>query len=1301
MKKIFILLFLLPLTIMSQSDDKNYIKQTAYQVKTTDGIHKAGTTTDLLPDDIVETVNYFDGLGRAVQSVNQRAGGQNQDVITHIEYDEYGRQIKEFLPYVSSANGGMFRTDALNNTNSFYNTSKYGNTSNPFSEKVFETSPVNRIIAQAAPGNDWEKKTGGNSCFDSSSSYYNSTVCVEYRNSVYNNVPSGYGGCYDPDYWGYDEPGCVGIRVSYPLPPSPIESDNYGHTIQFDNQVNLGNVVRRFEVNLSLENNIYIPTLTGGNIYYNAETLYKTIIKDENWIGGTNHTIEEFKDKQGHVVLKRTYADVSGVSTPHDTYYIYDDYGNLTYVLPPNAMEVIAPGNIQSSINSSATVENGSSLTLTASNSIILSDGFHAQSGSIFTAAIDNTQSKILDELCYQYIYDSRNRLVEKKLPGKGWEYIVYNMLDRPVLTQDTKLQVQNKWLFTKYDVFGRVAYTGTLNHTGSRTALQNSANNITTYDQYEVRTPTANTYAGTPVYYSNEAIPKGLNDEILTINYYDNYTFDLAGLTVPTTVLGQTVDTRTKTLATGSKTRVLGTNHWITTISAYDKKGRLIYTATKNPYLNTTDIVESKLDFAGKVLETRTTHTKGSNAAIVTIDKFEYDHMGRLLVQTQKINNQSEELIAENVYDELGQLEQKKVGNTQSNPLQTTDYKYNVRGWLTDINDVDNPGDRLFNFQINYNISRSGTVAPLFNGNIAETYWKTANDNTMRRYAYTYDALNRITSGKFNGGGQTDRYTVKDIAYDKNGNIMKLQRTGAIVATPVQSNAANFGPMDNLTYEYNAGNIGNKLLKVTDSANKTYGFKDGTNTNNDYTYDTNGNLLTDANKGITGVTYNYLNLPTQISFGSNKIAYIYDALGIKLKKEVTQGSSVTRTEYAGNYIYENGSLAFFSHPEGYVTKENNTYKYVYQYKDHLGNARLSYANIGTTSSPQLEIIEENNYYPFGLEHKGYNNVVNGPENNYKTFQDQEFTENLGLNMHEFTFRMYDPVIGRFAAIDPIADSYPHNGTYNFSENRPIDGIELEGLEYVSRIHLMDGDKHIATLDINYYQMTEEQIEAAGGTYQGVYNAASYGPEGKGVKHTYFNVGETENELYQNGNIRWDFGDDKTRHGLYSGAGSITDYRGGDNYDFSFQPIDLADAIAKEHDINYANVAGSNYKGFAEDTRTLGADNIMVNKVNGVLGSSAPLARQFGLETPFRGGFSGEMYSALAGQSGFIGTLANYKGWKTSRMQSLGLSPDKPQDMAKVSILKTGDFLRYSANRGFGRAAIIRAAEKSRLKNQQ
>ncbi|MEM9686072.1 MAG: DUF6443 domain-containing protein [Bacteroidota bacterium] len=75
----------------------------------------------------------------------------------------------------------------------------------------------------------------------------------------------------------------------------------------------------------------------------------------------------------------------------------YDDYGNLSFVIPPK---------------------------------VDTSDG---------------VSSEELSELCYQYVYDHRNRLVEKKLPGKGWESIVYNKGNRPVFTQDQKLLTEGK----------------------------------------------------------------------------------------------------------------------------------------------------------------------------------------------------------------------------------------------------------------------------------------------------------------------------------------------------------------------------------------------------------------------------------------------------------------------------------------------------------------------------------------------------------------------------------------------------------------------------------------------------------------------------------------------------------------------------------------------------------------------------------------------------------------------------------------------------------------------------------------
>lgn len=232
------------------------------------------------------------------------------------------------------------------------------------------------------------------------------------------------------------------------------------------------------------------------------------------------------------------------------------------------------------------------------------------------------------------------------------------------------------------------------------------------------------------------------------------------------------------------------------------------------------------------------------------------------------------------------------------------------------------------------------------------------------------------------------------------------------------------FGVMDNLTYLYDSGN---KLLGVSDSSLITEGFKDRNTNGDDFSYDDNGNLLSDANKGIINITYNHLNLPTQVTFAADKyITYIYDATGVKLEKIVNDISAMTTTKYAGNYIYENDVLQFFNQPEGYVQPDGSGgFDYVYQYKDHLGNIRLSYSDSdGNGTIAQTEILQERNTYPFGMEHKGYNNIVNGSENNHMTYNGKELDKSLGLNWHDYGARRYDASLGRWMSTDPYAEKY-------------------------------------------------------------------------------------------------------------------------------------------------------------------------------------------------------------------------------------------------------------------------------------
>lgn len=914
----------IPLTLSNE----NYIYTRVFQTPMT-------TTAGILNNsDVSESIGYFDGLGRPMQNIVIKASPYKQDIVTHLGYDGFNRQDKDYLPYLAGTGAiASYRIGADASTNSYY-ISNYASdinsaAPNPYSQKKFEDSPLNRVLSQGAPGSSWA-----------------------------------IGSTHE-------------IKTDY---LASVATDN----------------VKLFTVTTSWNSSLGLYDIalgnTTGSIFYGANKLYKNIIKNENWTSGTNNTTEEFKDKEGRVLLKKTYGisvvNQTPVNVAHETYYVYDNYNNLTYVIPPKA------------------------------------------DGAITTA--------VLNDFCYQYKYDDRNRLVEKKLPGKDWEYIVYDKLNRPILTQDVNLRSLNKWLFIKYDAFNRPVYTGEYINTTqtTRASIQSLANDSTTL--FENKQATVLIINSTSVNYSNNAFPT-TGIDLFTINYYDDYSaIDLDGGTFVITY-GLTPITNAKGLNTCSKVRILGTSNWTTIVSYYDSKGRSIYTYSKNNYLSAISTVKTQLDFGGKVLETTSTLKKGTDALITIVDVYSYDHARRLLTQKQTINNQAQEVIASNTYDNLGQLVTKGVGGkiTQSR-LQNINYSYNIRGWLTGVNNVNAIGSSLFAFQIQYNTPTSGT--PLFNGNISQTFWRSANtDNSLKNYTYSYDNLNRLTQATDNSTPNPGRYN-EGLSYDKNSNIVSIVRQGNTnVAATV------FGNMDNLAYTYDSGN---KLIKVEDTSGSTEGFNNRSNTASEYTYDLNGNMKTDANKGITAISYNYLNLPVSVSIGGGTINYVYDATGAKQRKTVSTGSS---TDYTGAFIYENNILKQLSHPEGYVVCNSGIYNYIYQYKDHLGNNRLSYQdkdNNGVINSS--EIVQENNYYAFGLTQKGYNGVVNGADNKYK-YNGKELQDDkiggLSLDLYDYGARNYDPALGRWMNIDPLAEKSRRFNPYAYAFNNPVFFIDPDGME--------------------------------------------------------------------------------------------------------------------------------------------------------------------------------------------------------------------------------------------------------------
>ena len=260
-----------------------------------------------------------------------------------------------------------------------------------------------------------------------------------------------------------------------------------------------------------------------------------------------------------------------------------------------------------------------------------------------------------------------------------------------------------------------------------------------------------------------------------------------------------------------------------------------------------------------------------------------------------------------------------------------------------------------------------------------------------------------------------TGAYTEKVTKYDKNGNIEKLQRYGN-------------GLIDNLTYTYN----GNQLTKVKDESGNASGFTDGGSAANEYTYDNNGNLTKDSNKGITNIAYNCLNLPHTVTFtDGSTITYSYAADETKLRTVHTINGTTTQKDYCGNVVYENGIQKILLTEEGYVDLSASTPTYYYYLKDHQGNNRVVIDKDGA-------VKETNHYYPFGGLFDSDN------EQPYK-YNGKELNTKKGLNWYDYGARHYDATLGRWFVVDPLAEKYYAWSPYNYCYNSPVKHVDPNG----------------------------------------------------------------------------------------------------------------------------------------------------------------------------------------------------------------------------------------------------------------
>ena len=505
---------------------------------------------------------------------------------------------------------------------------------------------------------------------------------------------------------------------------------------------------------------------------YGANQLQVTKMIDEDG----NSTLT-FTDSEGRNILTR---QVTG-SEYADTYYVYDDYGNLCYVLSPEG------------------------------------------------SAAWNRNEKVLatDELGYQYRYDERNRCIAKKLPGASWIYYIYDTNDHLIFVQDGNLREQGKWSMTLYDALGREAISAI--YTGDASQLGVDAVNMNVTKQFPgdiigYKLPT--------IVSATDLSPRSISfyDDYSTIGYFINSYPQLLRFRA-TEGFAATYDSRAQGLLTG---RMLYLADGVTSIPMayyYDQRGRMIQQRCGDNYTQC-----SSYDFRGNTTTAYEEKVIGNDTTWIKT-AYSYKHNG--LVDTLSISTFGGGF-AQMVhsYDSLNRLKTIQYGDIKET------YSYNPRGWTTEKN-VTKSNVPLLNLKFRYENPTNSNSAPQYGGNISEWEWSRNDSNTnmysfeydpLERLAESKHYLNATLSNSLEE---------KDISYDLNGNMLTMTRVDESgeeddLAYSYSGNhltSSTYDSNGNMTYDASSGfsiewNDLNLIRKVSDGVgvlvNYTY-LADGT----------------------------------------------------------------------------------------------------------------------------------------------------------------------------------------------------------------------------------------------------------------------------------------------------------------------------------------------------------------------------------------------------------------------------------------------------------------------------------------
>ena len=755
-------------------------------------------------------------------------------------------------------------------------------------------------------------------------------------------------------------------------------------------------VCHRIEVQASKNDTSFVISSEG---FYPDGSLKVVSVTDED--GKETLT---FTDRHGREILSRQVMKEGGGCQYLDTYSVYDGLDHLLAVIPPALSDRLSVGQ-----------------------------------------SLDPEET---ERYAYLYLYDSKERVCARKLPGIGWIRMEYDDADRLVFTQDGEQRRRGESTFMLYDIHGRECVTGVCGHdipTGnmiSGFALAEYVGAGGALDGYACSGVTL------------------VSPQVMSAFYYDSHAFvdDFAtglpdSLAMYGTHIPSLIGRRTGSCLHEVSEGISGKKVW--GLVRYDGRGRVSHTEMSYPD-GGWDTEDVEHDFLGSPVRRHLVHRKGTETVREDLT-YTYDDSERLLEVHHSLNGGTPILLARNTYDELGRLSGTERG---SNDALSSTYSYNVRSWLTGID------GSLFKETLHYNELRSdrlGTDRRRFGGDVSSMEWMSGAGTGTRSYDFAYDGLGRLVSADYGEYGDHVVGYGTSYSYDNMGNLLSLSREGDMTSS-------RKGIVDNLSMTYD----GNMLASVSDSApapsvTGSADFRDGASMAVEYTYDRNGNMTSDLNRRISSVSYNRQNRPARIKHSGGTETFTYLPDGTKRGRTVLgKDWSLSRTEYRGNLVYAGDSLKCILFDGGLIAMDGASPEYLFFLRDHLGSTRV-------VARPDGKAVQVNHYYPYGMAFAGGGMSGNagahpveggvsvaggsleiggetggmelarpGASQPYRFLGNELYTSN-SLGLYDFSARMYDPALGRFLSVDPMAEGYRHLSPYAYCAGNPVVYADKDG----------------------------------------------------------------------------------------------------------------------------------------------------------------------------------------------------------------------------------------------------------------